>query len=100
MDKKKMSGQNRAYLEIIAKGLDELVSPFARALSSKEVVLSPTEIRVADLVRQGKTSKEIASLMHVSANAITVHRYNIRRKLGLLNKKVNLMAYLQNLPEQ
>ncbi len=98
MDKKRMGAQNRAYLEVIASGLKELVSPFASTLSSKEVVLSPTEIRVADLVRQGKTSKEIASLMNVSANAITVHRYNIRRKLGLLNKKVNLMSYLQSLP--
>ena len=97
MDKKRMGAQNRAYLEVIASGLKELVSPFANTLSSKEVVLSPTEVRVADLIRQGKTSKEIASLMNVSANAITVHRYNIRRKLGLLNKKVNLSSYLQSL---
>jgi len=98
MDNKRMSAKNSAYLEVIASGLKELVSPFANTLSSKEVVLSPTEVRVADLIRQGKTSKEIASLMNVSANAITVHRYNIRRKLGLLNKKVNLRSYLQSLP--
>jgi len=98
MDNKRMSAKNSAYLEVIASGLKELVSPFVNTLSSKEVVLSPTEVRVADLIRQGNTSKEIASLMNVSANAITVHRYNIRRKLGLLNKKVNLRSYLQSLP--
>lgn len=96
MDKRRMGSKNRAYLEVIETALKELVSPFARDLASKHVVLTPTEIRVADLIRQGKTSKEIASLMNVSANAITVHRYNIRRRLGLLNKKVNLRAYLQS----
>jgi len=100
MDKRRMSAQNRAYLEVMASGLKELVSPFASTLSSKQASLSPTEIRVADLVRQGKTSKEIASLMNVSGNAITVHRYNIRRKLGLLNKKINLRSCLQSLPTQ
>ena len=100
MDKKRIGSKNMAYLDVIASGLKELVSPFAGTLSSKEVVLSPTEIQVANLIRQGKTSKEIAFLMNVSANAITVHRYKIRKKLGLLNKKVNLMAYLQNLPKQ
>jgi DNA-binding CsgD family transcriptional regulator len=99
MDKRRMGSQNIAYLEVIASGLKELVSPFAKTLSSKQSVLSPTEIRVAELVRQGKTSKEIATLLSVSANAITVHRYNIRRKLGLLNKKVNLRSYLQSLSD-
>jgi PAS domain S-box-containing protein len=97
LDKGKMGARNEAYLEIVIEGLKELLSPFASTLSSKEVILSPTEIRVADLIRLGKTSKEIAALMHVSVNAITVHRYNMRRKLGLLNKKVNLRSYLQSL---
>ena len=100
MDKRRMGSKNRAYLDVITTGLKELVSPFASALSSKEIVLTPTEIQVADLIRQGKTSKEIAALMNVSANAITVHRYNMRKKLGLLNKKVNLRSYLQSLPAQ
>ena len=100
MDKRRMGSKNRAYLDVITTGLKELVSPFASALSAKEVVLTPTEIQVADLIRQGKTSKEIAALMNVSANAITVHRYNMRKKLGLLDKKVNLRSYLQSLPAQ
>ena len=99
MDKRKMGAQNRAYLEVIASGLKELVSPFANTFSSKQVGLSPAEIRIADLVKQGKTSKEIASLLNVSTNAITVHRYHIRKKLGLLNKKINLRSYLQSLSE-
>ena len=100
MDKRRMGAPNRAYLEVIAAGLKELVSPHVHTLASIQYGLSPTEIQVADLVRQGKTSKEIGALLHVSANAITVHRYNIRRKLGLLNKKVNLRSYLQSLSKQ
>jgi PAS domain S-box-containing protein len=99
MDKRRMGARNTACLEVITSNLKEIVSPFVNTLSQKYVSLSPTEIQVADLVRQGKTSKEIASLFNVSANAITVHRYNIRRKLDLLNKKVNLRSYLQSLPQ-
>ena len=99
MHNSRMDSKNRGYLEVVGEGLKELVSPFASTLSSKEVVLTPTEIQVADLIRQGKTSKEIASLMNVSVNAITFHRYNMRKKLGLQKKKINLRSYLQSLPK-
>jgi DNA-binding NarL/FixJ family response regulator len=77
MDKSRMDAKNKAYLEVIAAGLEELVSPFVEILTSKEVVLSPTEIRVADLIRQGKTSKSIGSLMNVSTHAITGNTMNL-----------------------
>ena len=97
MDKKRMSSQSKAYLEVIASNLEELVSPFATNLSSKLVGLTPGQIQIADLIRKGKTSKEIAATLNVSENAVTVQRFKIRKKLNLLNKKVNLRSYLQSL---
>jgi DNA-binding CsgD family transcriptional regulator len=59
---------------------------------------TPTEIQIANLLRQGKTSKEIAEFINSSPKAVAFHRENIRKKLGLKNKKINLKSYLLSLP--
>ena len=59
--------------------------------------MTAKELQVATLVREGKANKEIADLMSVSLNTIEIHRYNLRKKLGLRNKKVNLRSYLLSL---
>jgi DNA-binding NarL/FixJ family response regulator len=84
-------------LEMIEGCLKEITSPFARGLSSPILGLTPTEIRVSDLVRQGKRSKEIAEILNSTERAVLFHRQNIRQKLGLKQKKLNLQAYLASL---
>jgi DNA-binding CsgD family transcriptional regulator len=56
--------------------------------------LSPAQVQVAGLVRENKTTKEIAELLNLSEKTIEDHRKHIRRKLGIMNKKVNLRSYL------
>lgn len=90
------AGDMRTFLEIVRSNLEDLTAPFARSLSGLTSSLTPTEIRVADMIRHGKSTKEMAALLSVSANAVSVHRHNIRRKLGLLNRKINLRTYLQS----
>ena len=97
MDKERMSGRNRAYLELIAANLDQLVSPLARNLTSEMANLTPGQIQIADLVRKGKTTKEIAAALNISANAVSVQRFKIRKRLNILNRRVNLRSYLQTL---
>lgn len=87
----------RTYVDILKSNLEDLISPFSNTVSAKYLDLTPTEIQVSDLIRQGKTSKEIASLLNVSTSAVSFHRNNIREKLGLLNKKTNLKTYLTSL---
>jgi len=77
--------------------IDEIVSPFARELSSNYFNLTPTEIRVANLIKQEKTTGQIAQMFNISESAIVYHRHNIRKKLGLHNKKINLKTHLQSL---
>jgi DNA-binding CsgD family transcriptional regulator len=88
----------QTFVNIIKSNINDLISPLASNLSSKYFALTPSEIQIADLIRHGKTSKEIASMLNVSPKAVSFHRGNLRRKLGLLNKKINLRTYLQTFP--
>jgi PAS domain S-box-containing protein len=84
---------------ILESNMKEIVSPFVTKLSSRFLSLTPTEIQVASLIKDGKTSKEIASLIHASENTVRSHRFHIRSKLGIKNKKVNLRSYLKSLQD-
>jgi FixJ family two-component response regulator len=94
-----LSASHIIYIEILESNIHQITSPLARQLSSSYFSLTPTEIRVASLIRQDRTTKEIADTFHVSESAIIYHRHNIRKKLGLNNQKINLKTYLQSLGE-
>jgi DNA-binding response OmpR family regulator len=81
-------------LQIIRTNLDEITSSFAHLGRKQLLNLTPTQIQIADLIKQGKTSKEIAALMNLSTSTVASHRNEIRRKLALTNKKINLQSVL------
>lgn len=92
-----LNSRQTKQLDILETALEDITSPFLRNLSSLSAELTPTEIQVADMVREGKTSKEIAELIPSSVRAVEFHRHSIRSKLGILKQRVNLRAYLQSL---
>jgi DNA-binding CsgD family transcriptional regulator len=59
--------------------------------------LTPEELRVAVLVRNGRTTKEIAEILSLAKGSIDIHRNNIRRKLGLNGRKTGLQSHLETL---
>jgi len=97
LKKSELDPNQISFVNILESNLQEVVSPFVSKLSSSFFNLSPTEIKVASLVRDGRTTKEIADLLHLSENTILTHRYHIRSKLGLKNRKANLRSYLRTL---
>jgi|GEM_PF-2643532 PAS domain S-box-containing protein len=92
-----LDAQNAAYISLIESNLKDIVSPFSRKLSAYYLNLTPKELQVANLVREGKPTRDIAKLMNVCEGAIELHRNRLRKKLGLTNRKINLRTYLSSL---
>jgi PAS domain S-box-containing protein len=97
LKKGRLAAVQKALVDIMESNLDNIISPFTRELSASHYNLTPTEIRVANLVKEGRTNKEIAEFLLLSKNTILFHRHNIRAKLGLRNSKKNLRAHLLGL---
>ncbi len=89
--------QQATLIGIVESNLENIVAPFVQKLTHAYASFTPTEIQVANLVRSGKTTKEIARLLNVSSGTIDSHRNSIRNKLGLGNKKINLRTHLLSL---
>lgn len=100
LDKLKARGLNpndAAFIAIMEANLMTITSPFMRTLSARYIHLTPKEIQVANMIKDGKTTKEIADIMGVCEGAVSLHRDHIRKKMGLNNKKINLNAFLSTL---
>ena len=83
-------------LELAAANLNAMLQG-STPLFNHYLALSPTEIKVAELVRQGQRTKQIAATLHLAPSSVASCRKSIRRKLGLANTKINLRAYLASL---
>lgn len=82
------------YVDILRQNIATITSSFLRTVASKTVGLTPRELQVADLIRQGRSNKEIGELLRLSAGTVGVYRNNIREKLGIKSKKINLRSFL------
>ncbi|NLD35666.1 MAG: PAS domain S-box protein [Desulfatiglans sp.] len=91
-----LTERQQSYLELLETGLQQIISPFSQRLSSRYLSITPGEMQVANLLKEGKTSKEIAEILNSTERAVVAHRSNLRKKLGL-KKKNNLRTYLLSL---
>ncbi len=89
-----LNPEQKVILDQLQKNITQITSPLIGKLSSPYLNLTPMEIRVAGLVKDGVSNKEIAEILHISLNTVTSHRYRIRTKLGLKNKDTNLRSFL------
>ncbi len=91
------SNSQRLLIETLKTNLDQVASSFSKKISSDYLGLTPREIQIADLIRQGKMNKEIAEVLKITTSAIEFHRRNLRKKFNIKGEKVNLRSYLLSL---
>ncbi len=89
--------EQETFLGILEFNLKTITSNFTTRLGSDSFGLSPSEMNVANLIKQGKTSKEISKILTLSPKTIDRHRENIRKKLGLVNTRKNLRSFLNSI---
>lgn len=92
-----LTEKQRTLAEIIDTNIREITAPFLKSLSSLAVKLTPQEIEVAGMVRNGRSSKEIADMLNLSVAGVDFHRKSLRRKMGLTHSAQNLRSYLLSL---
>ena len=90
----KLTEEQMEYVRIIEAHLQGIISPFLQHLTTKHFDLTPREIQISVLIKEGKTTKEITEYLNISATAVDFHRKNIRSKLGIKNAKTNLRSLL------
>lgn len=94
LKKNKKTPDDITYLNIIESNLKEIVSPFAVRFSSRYVGLTPKEMLIANLIKDGKQDKDIAEILSISLDTVKVHRKNIRKKLHISGSRKNLRVHL------
>jgi DNA-binding CsgD family transcriptional regulator len=90
----RLKPRDKTLIEIVETHLNDVISPLLQRFANAKILLTPQEMKVASLVKDGKTSKEIADILNVSETTINFHRKNLRVKFGLTNQKSNLRSYL------
>lgn len=89
-----LSALQKEYIDFLESYLREAIKPYCHQISLKMFNLSPSEVLVVNHIKQGHSNKEIASMLNLSIRTVEFHRDNIRKKLGIKNRNINLHTYL------
>jgi len=89
--------EQQAYLQVLESNLNSIISPFLRNVTLAHFNLTGREIQIANLVKEGKTNKEISEMLNLSIRSVEFHRDNIRKKMKLDHRKANLRVFLMSL---
>nr|MBN2278649.1 PAS domain S-box protein [candidate division Zixibacteria bacterium] len=88
MDRREIEGLETKIQGILNKDIDVFRDRFSR--------LSPREMEICQLIRNGMSSKQISDHLNLAVVTIHKHREQIRKKLGITGKDINLISFLQN----
>jgi len=88
--------ERKELFQLIRQNFHQLTESLIPGQQNLAMTLTPTELQIANLIKQEKTSKEISRICNLSTSTIATHRKMIRKKLGITNKRVNLRAILSS----
>lgn len=84
------------YLELLQENLENMIDSFGCRIGSRNIGLTPSEMEVCQLIKNGLRTKDIAQFLNISPLTVETHRNRIRKKLGIANRSINLATHLQN----
>ena len=90
----RLKPRERTLVEIVEAHLQDIISPLLQRMANADIILTPQEMQVAALIRDGRSSKEIAQVLHISEATVNFHRKNLRIKFGLKSRRINLRTHL------
>ena len=86
---------NKYICDEIKNNISELVLDEKQEMPNVNA-LTGREIEIINLIKEGQSSKEIATILKISLKTVEVHRHNILKKLKLKNA-ASLVNYINNL---
>jgi DNA-binding NarL/FixJ family response regulator len=92
----RLSFEDKHLVGLLDSALRDLMDPFVGKLEKLPVSLTPREMEVCNMIRNGFSSKQIASLLKVSVYTVHNQRRSIRRKLQIDDGRTNLESYLKS----
>jgi len=95
--KNSLIGVNTSRIEVMEEYLANISSSFINNLEALYRKLTPREIEICNLIRIGASSKKIADTLNISTATVNKHREQIRKKLNIHKKNINLTTYIQSL---
>lgn len=94
---RKTAGGDAAHqFDILEQGLRDLTSKFGARISAHALNLTPRQIELCNMIRNGLSNKEMAEALHLSVRTVETHRNTIRKRLGISAKDINLAICLRS----
>ena len=96
LDKLNVHHTENGYINQVRQSLENLASSFGQNISDRRVNLTPREIEVCNLVKNGLSNKEIARMLKIALHTVEKHRRTVRKKLGITSQGINLQTHLNS----
>lgn len=91
------TGSIKNYLVTAEANLLDIFSTHSHDSVLTNAKLAPRELQIIHYLRQNKSSKEIADLLNLTVRTVETYRENIRKKLRITNRKINLRKFISSL---
>ncbi|MCX6835550.1 MAG: LuxR C-terminal-related transcriptional regulator [candidate division Zixibacteria bacterium] len=93
----KLPPQDHHLIGLLDSTLRDLMDPFVGKIAIHSIDLTKREIEVSNMIRNGFTSKQIASVLQTSICTVNNQRRSIRKKFRIDDGHTNLESFLKNL---
>lgn len=92
-----LDAERLVAVDLLTHTLRNITAPFLQTFEARYPQLSPREVTICNLIRNGFSTKEIACSLHTSEETVRTQRKAIRRKLGARGSGDSLAAVLRGM---